>query len=145
MTYPTTPDLIRLAVDLAKRFPGLPLKYPSEGHLQAACFKLWNVHFRGVSVCYSVPNGGTRHPAEIAGMKAQGLRPGVSDLHLILEGGVIIFIEMKNGPRDLDPEQKLFKTKVENLGFRYYKIETYYQFAALLILLFDAEAGTLFA
>ena len=31
---------------------------------------------------FSIPNGGTRHIKEITNLKAQGLRPGVSDLFL---------------------------------------------------------------
>lgn len=127
---------------LIKQFPTHPLKFATEGHLQAACFQWWNVHFRKLSVLYAVPNGGTRHPAEMIAMKAQGVRPGVTDLHLLMKPAVLVPIELKNGNRPLDPEQVLFKDKVEALDFPCYKIDNFYQFAALLIALFEVDAAS---
>jgi hypothetical protein len=142
MTYPDLISLQKAAILLTKQFPTHPQKFATEGHLQAYCFKWWNIHFRTISVLYAVPNGGTRHPAEMIAMKAQGVRPGVTDLHLGMKPATLFYLEMKNGNRPLDPEQVLFKKKVEALGFIHYKLDTFYQFAALLIALFKVEAAT---
>lgn len=134
------PNQISLEKAATALFPAYGLKtFPTEGHLQAYCFKWWNVYFRTRSVLYSVPNGGTRHPVEVMGMIAQGLKKGVSDLHLLLPGQVILFIEMKNGPKKLDPEQELFKSKVERMGFVYFKCCNFLQFACLMLAVFDAK------
>lgn len=138
MNLPSEIQLAKLALKLQADYGAKA--YPTEGHLQAASYQWWNIYFRTRSVMYAIPNGGTRHPAEVLGMKAQGLRPGVSDLHLLLPDGLIVLIEMKNGKKELDPEQKLFKKKVEALGFVYYKVCTCWEFVALMLLIFDVKA-----
>lgn len=46
---------------------------------------------------YAVPNGGDRHPATAARLKAEGVKPGVPDLVLpVARGGFhALYIEMK--------------------------------------------------
>lgn len=46
---------------------------------------------------FHIPNGGSRHKAEAARLKAQGVRPGVPDLFVpVARGGYHgLFIEMK--------------------------------------------------
>lgn len=57
---------------------------------------------------YSIPNGGKRHIATAARMKAEGARVGVSDLHLpVPRGGYHgLWIEMKSEKGRLSPEQQ---------------------------------------
>jgi hypothetical protein len=102
-TFPTQIQVLKLALSLQASFTAHPSHFPTEGHLQAYCYQWWNIHFRHISYLYAVPNGGTRHAAEVIGMKAQGLRPGVTDLHLLLDEACTLFLEMKNGNRPLDP------------------------------------------
>ena len=37
--------------------------------------------------CYAVPNGGSRHPAEAANMKAQGVTAGIPDICIDIPAG----------------------------------------------------------
>ena len=57
---------------------------------------------------YAIPNGGKRHIATAARMKAEGARVGVSDLHLPVPRGTYygLWIEMKSAKGRLSPEQK---------------------------------------
>ncbi len=50
-----------------------------------------------LGLLFHVPNGGSRHPAEAANLKRQGVKPGVPDLCLpVARGGFHgLFIEMK--------------------------------------------------
>lgn len=50
-----------------------------------------------IRLLFHIPNGGSRHPAEAAHLKAQGVKPGVPDLFLpVARGGYHgLFVEMK--------------------------------------------------
>lgn len=50
-----------------------------------------------LKMLHHVPNGGSRHPAEAANLKAQGVKPGVPDLCLPVPKGKYhgLYIEMK--------------------------------------------------
>lgn len=54
------------------------------------------------------PNGGKRQTREAARLKAQGVKPGVSDLHLPIPKGAYVglYIEMKYNTGTIEPEQK---------------------------------------
>lgn len=74
----------------------------SEHQHQAALFqwaKLQENTYPDLRWLYAIPNGGHRHKAVAAQMKASGTKSGVSDLHLPLaRGGYIgLWIEMKHG------------------------------------------------
>ena len=57
---------------------------------------------------YHIPTGGSRHPAEAANLKAQGVKAGVPDICLPVPRGVFhgLFIEMKYGKNKLSDKQK---------------------------------------
>lgn len=56
---------------------------------------------------FAVPNGGHRHPAVAAKLKAEGVRKGVIDLWWPLKahGYVGLVLELKAGKNDTTPEQ----------------------------------------
>ncbi|WP_304598250.1 VRR-NUC domain-containing protein [Adlercreutzia caecimuris] len=66
----------------------------SEADEQTAVVEWCDAH--GVP-CFHVPNGGSRHPAEAANLKRQGVRPGVPDLCVPVArcGYHSLWIEMK--------------------------------------------------
>lgn len=69
---------------------------------------------------FAVPNGGSRHKAEVKSLVRQGTMAGVSDLIIVLPGKVY-FIEMKrtDGKGRQSKEQKAFEQEVTKMGHVY--------------------------
>lgn len=85
---------------------------PTEEQEQAAVIEwkeLMMAQFPELRWLYHVPNGGERHPAVAAKMKAQGVEPGVPDLDLPVARcgyhGLRIEMKRQKGGR-LSPAQK---------------------------------------
>lgn len=59
---------------------------------------------------HHIPNGGSRHPAEAANLKAQGVKPGVPDLCLPVPRGKYhgLYIEMKRKERSKTNDDQLW-------------------------------------
>lgn len=75
---------------------------------------------------FAVPNGGQRHPAVAAKLKAEGVRKGISDICLpfpkhtkgeLLPDYYGAYIELKAGKNKATPEQKAFLEFVTNNGY----------------------------
>jgi len=69
---------------------------------------------------FAIPNGGMRHPAIAAQLKAEGVKPGVPDLFLAYpkNGFPGLFIEMKRrvGGR-LSPVQLEWRDRLSKVGY----------------------------
>lgn len=67
---------------------------------------------------HHIPNGGNRGISEAIRFKQEGVRPGVSDLHLPYAHGKYhgLWIEMKYGTGRLQEEQKEFLQAMEQAG-----------------------------
>lgn len=67
---------------------------------------------------YAIPNGGSRHPAEAARMKATGTKAGVPDLHLPVSrcGYHAMFIEMKSQHGKPSPAQRWWQRALSEQG-----------------------------
>lgn len=100
-----------------------PAPVPTEHHEQcivAAYLRARRIRF------FAVPNGGQRHPAVAAKLKAEGCEPGAPDLVITqrppgLHGIAAIAIEMKrrNGvPSDVRPEQREWLGHLTEQGWR---------------------------
>jgi hypothetical protein len=105
-----------------------PREFASEDLLQAYCYRKWNKHFRHLSMMHSVPNGSNISDKERSKMIGTGMVSGASDLELKWAPCRIAHIEMKNGPKDLDPKQKVFKARIEALGHLYLKATNFFEF-----------------
>lgn len=64
-------------------------------------------------------NGGKRDKAVAAGLKAQGVKPGVPDLFLPYPAGGYhgLFIEMKMPPNTTTPEQRAYLAWLNRVGY----------------------------
>jgi len=70
---------------------------------------------------FMVPNdaAGKSSIQRMMRLKAMGLRPGVSDLVVLLPG-VTVFLEVKTPKGKQSPAQELFQAKAETLGHQYH-------------------------
>lgn len=73
---------------------------------------------------YHIPNGGSRHPAEAANLKRQGVKAGVPDLFLPCANGKYhgLYIEMKSTSKSakLSKVQKEWRDGLIENGYRYH-------------------------
>lgn len=101
------------------REPALPV--PSEHESQAAFFRRVALDPRTRDLLiFAIPNGGQRHKAVAAKLKAEGVKSGVPDIFVAEPRGPFhgLFIEMKkpgNAPR---PAQRDWKMQLIARGYR---------------------------
>jgi hypothetical protein len=119
-----------------------PEQFPSEDKLQEYCYKWWNEHFRGISVLHSVPNGVDIPAAVRMKLIGTGLLGGAADLELKFKPARIAHIEMKNGPKEIDPKQKVFKARIEALGHDYYKATDFFEFVVVICFCLNVQPST---
>lgn len=83
---------------------------------------------------FAIPNGGSRHPAVAAKLKAEGVMAGVADLCLMLPDGKTVWIEVKREkPKGrLNEAQKAFQAKCDALGHKYHIVYNLDDFIKLL-------------
>ena len=87
---------------------------PSEDHEQMTLVQWFRRTYPEVRI-FSVPNGGHRHPAVAAKMKATGVVKGVPDLFV---PAWRLWIEMKRAKGgSLSPEQKDWIAYLEGVGY----------------------------
>lgn len=72
-----------------------------------------------LKMLYAIPNGGSRHPAEAANLKRQGVKAGVPDLFLsVARGGYHgLYIEMKRRGEKPRSEQVDWLTALTEQGY----------------------------
>ncbi len=75
--------------------------------------------YPGLELIYAIPNGGARHPAVAAKLKAEGVRPGVPDLCLPVKRGEYpgLYIEMKAMGGILSDNQKKWADALKKQGY----------------------------
>jgi hypothetical protein len=67
----------------------------------------------------AIPNGGSRNPREGARLKAEGVKPGVSDLLMPLRRGGFggLWLEMKAPGKKPTPEQREWLARMNAAGY----------------------------
>ena len=95
---------------------------PTEAQIQAALFEwaAYNLNkYPGLKLLHAIPNGGSRHPAEAANLRRQGVKPGVCDIFLPVARRLYhgIYIELKAAKGRLTPAQKEWLTAVSREGY----------------------------
>lgn len=79
---------------------------------------------QGLLDFFSVPNEAAANPVRQGQLIAMGLRPGVSDLVVMLQGGKILFLEVKNETGRQSPAQVAFQQTCHRLGFEYHVVRS---------------------
>jgi hypothetical protein len=91
----------------------------SEHQLQASLCEYLAHALRPDCYVYAVPNGGARHIRVAVKLKAEGVRRGVPDLHIMMPGARLVYLEMKIKGGSLSPDQKAFRDLARSLGFEW--------------------------
>lgn len=93
----------------------------SEHQIQCAVARYLDLALDGIPNCiwWAVPNGGFRDVRTASKLKAEGVKPGVSDI-MILWGGRLICIEMKTAKGRQSPEQVEWADAATIAGAAYY-------------------------
>ena len=90
---------------------------------QIALFE-WAEYMTGKYPClkwmHAIPNGGSRHKAEAARLKKQGVKAGIADIFLPFPSGQYhgLYIEMKYGKGKLSEKQAEFIQFAKSVGFK---------------------------
>lgn len=73
-----------------------------------------------LALLYAIPNGGHRHKAVAARMKAEGVKRGVPDICLPVARGVHhgLYIELKTGKGTASPQQRDWLQRLQAQGYR---------------------------
>lgn len=94
-----------------------------EADIQTEFFKQVPVFFPKLpeKLLFAVPNGGSRNKIEAANMKRQGVKPGVSDVILLVpkKGFASLLLEFKTDKGKQSDEQKEFQRQAEHCGSKY--------------------------
>ena len=97
------------------------MKSPTESQSQQAVFEWaeWNINcYPDLEWMYAIPNGGLRHKAVAAKLKAEGVKSGVSDIHLPVPKGryIGLWIELKVGKNKPTEKQLRFQEQMREYG-----------------------------
>lgn len=97
---------------------------PTEHESQSAFFDWWELFAQSkripAQLCFAVPNGGHRHKAVAAKLKAEGVKPGVLDVFLMIPAGGFhaLLLEFKRRGRKVEPgglqEAFISETRLRN-------------------------------
>lgn len=90
------------------------------------------LEMQGKLTFFAVPNGGSRHPAEAANLKRDGVRAGVSDIVVIWQNKVG-FIELKSPTGRTTVYQDSFASYVRSFGHQYVVIRDMDELKAVLL------------
>lgn len=94
-----------------------------EADIQSDFFKQVKLFFPQIpdKLLFAVPNGGSRNKLEAINLKRQGVKPGVSDVILLIPKGgfASLCMEFKTKSGKQSKEQKEFQKQAEMCGSRY--------------------------
>lgn len=94
-----------------------------EARMQTEFFDLIDVYFPSIpdKLIFAVPNGGSRHIREAINLKHQGVKPGVSDVIVLIpkKGFASLCLEFKTSKGKQSDEQKVFQHQAESCRNKY--------------------------
>jgi hypothetical protein len=103
-----------------------------EQQLQIACIKWFALQYpQQVGRLYMNYNNPPN--AQTGGiLKAMGLSAGIADLSYLIDGGRIVFIELKSSAGKQSENQKAFEMRVTELGAPYHIARDIYEFMGII-------------
>jgi hypothetical protein len=118
-------------------------------HQEQAALIEWCERLSGrypdLALLFAIPNGGHRHPAVAAKLKAEGVKPGVPDLFLACPNWMGrragLFIEMKRPGGRLSAAQLAWHERLENQDYDVYVAWEWTQAAAAICLYLGIPAA----
>ena len=94
-----------------------------EACIQTEFFNLVSLYFPNIpeKLIFAVPNGGSRHAREAANLKRQGVKPGVSDVIVLIpkKGFASLCLEFKIKTGKQSDHQKEFQRQAESCQNKY--------------------------
>jgi hypothetical protein len=118
------------------------MKNPSEHDEQVSLFnwmrRLEN-KYELLKFPFHVPNGGFRHISTAMRLKAEGVKPGVSDILILvpMHGFHGCIIEMKVGKNKPTPDQRQFLDDCHNFGYSDHVCYSWLEAARIICQYFD--------
>jgi hypothetical protein len=99
-------------------------------------------HHPALALLHAIPNGGHRHPAVAARLKAEGVKRGVPDLSLPVprHGCHGLYLEFKTKRGCLSREQRFWAEALQAQGYRFAVCRAWHQAAALIADYLDFDA-----
>jgi hypothetical protein len=104
----------------------------SEHQLQSTLCEYLRLNLRPDCDFYAVPNGGHRHIRVAVRLKAEGVKRGIPDLHIMMPGGRLVYLEMKIKGGSLSADQRAFRDMARSLGFEWGMAKTFEEAKAFL-------------
>ena len=96
-----------------------PATPSSEHQLQSTLCAYLALALRPDCYFFAVPNGGARHIRVAVRLKEEGAKRGIPDLHIMMPGGRLVYLEMKIKGGSLSSDQKAFRDMARSLGFEW--------------------------
>lgn len=98
------------------------VKHMTEHEEQVALFKVMKLHekqYPGLELAYAIPNGGHRHPAVAAKLKAEGVKAGVPDLFIPVPRGNAhgLYVELKAKGGTVSDAQRTMMAVLSKQGY----------------------------
>mgnify|MGYP000303687885 CR=1 FL=1 len=121
------------------RASDVPELNPHETGEQQAVFQWAKYHlgkYPDLEWMYAIPNGGYRHKATAARLKAEGVKSGVPDICLPIPRGIYpgLYIEMKRPKKGrLSENQKRWRAVLCRNGYRVERCDGWQQAVAVLL------------
>jgi hypothetical protein len=94
----------------------------SEHSLQVSVLEYLRLHARVGVYWFAIPNAGKRSYRTAKQMVAEGLTAGVADLCIMLNGGVVVWLELKTKANQLSDAQRAFASVCRELDHPYHII-----------------------
>ena len=104
------------AIATASLLPSPAPRRHLEDDLQRAVIQYLGLALGSRGVAYAIPNGGRRHAREAARMKGLGVRAGMPDIGICVDGGKALFVELKAPRGVMSDAQKDMARRLTYLG-----------------------------